>query len=54
MKTERFGEEKVMKCGMKAKIIAYHTYNNIAIMFENGIIKENISYLTFCHGYIHP
>ena len=48
----RIGEEKIMNCGMKAKIIEYKGVNNVTVQFENGIIKKNKRYSEFNHGEI--
>lgn len=46
------GEEQMMKCGMKVKIIAYRKTNDIDIEFEDGYIKRGCSYHSFKNGNI--
>ena len=51
----RIGEEKIMKCGMKAKIINYRNANDIDIQFEDKTIVINKRYDHFKEGGIgHP
>lgn len=49
------GMEKVMSCGMKAKIIAYRNTLDIDIQFEDGMVARNKTYYNFLSGKIgHP
>lgn len=48
----RIGEIKMMKCGMKCKIIDYIAYNNITVQFEDGHIFKNREYSEFKRGSI--
>lgn len=34
------GQTRMMKCGMKATVIAYRNFNDIDVQFENGTIHE--------------
>lgn len=53
--TDRTGETRVMKCGIKATIINYHNCNNIDIQFEDNVIVSNKQYDNFKKGVIkHP
>ena len=49
---ERFGETKVMKCGMKATVMAYRNPTDIDVQFENGAIREHCAYSNFTQGTI--
>lgn len=46
-KEKRLGEERVMKCGLKCKIIDYIRYMDITVEFENGTIVKNKTYSNF-------
>ena len=46
----RIGEERMMNCGMKAKIIEYKNYKNIDIRFEDGHIRKHVRYGDFIKG----
>lgn len=48
----RIGEEKVMTCGLKAKIIQYRCYNDIDVMFEDGFVNCHKTYQNFKLGNI--
>ena len=48
----RLGEERLMNCGLKAKIIRYGNSEDIDIQFENGIISYNKTYQHFKKGEI--
>ena len=51
----RIGEEQMMNCGMKAKIIAYENVRNISIVFEDGEKREGVMYGKFTKGNVsHP
>ena len=51
----RFGETKVMNCGMEATIIRYNTSKDIDVRFEDGVIVEHKRYRAFENGNIaHP
>ena len=49
---DRTGEERVMKKGQKAKIVAYRKYHDIDIEFEDGTILKNKDYNSFKKGEI--
>ena len=46
----RVGEERMMNCGLKAKIIQYDSADNITVQFEDGTIKSNKRYVEFKNG----
>lgn len=46
----RLGEEKVMNCGLKAKIIKYNNSQDIDIKFEDGFVHKNQCYSHFKNG----
>ena len=51
----RFGETKVMNCGMEATIIRYNTSKDIDVRFEDGAVAKNKAYEAFKKGEIaHP
>ena len=51
----RFGETKVMNCGMEATIIRYNTSKDIDVRFEDGAIATCKDYKMFRKGGIaHP
>lgn len=53
--TNRIGETRIMKCGLKATIIKYNDSNNIDIKFEDNVIVYNKTYGSFKKGMIkHP
>ncbi len=53
--SDRTGETKIMKNGMRAEIIEYRKFDDIDIMFEDGSIVRNIRYQNFKNGTImHP
>lgn len=43
----RLNEQKKMKCGMSAKIIAYRKSNDIDIQFDDGTVVQHRSYSDF-------
>ena len=47
---KHIGETKKMACGLTATIIAWRTYNDIDVRFDNGFIKEHTSYSLFKSG----
>ena len=54
-KNEYLGTESIMSNGMTAKCIAYRTYKDIDIQFEDGIIIKHIPMSRFIRGKIlHP
>ncbi len=53
IRLERIGEERIMNCGMKAKIVGQNKNDEIILMFDNGIIKKT-DYSAFCCGFVHP
>lgn len=46
-KTYRVGEKTVLTNGMIAEIIAYRTYNDIDIRYDDGVIHEHVKYSHF-------
>ena len=51
---DRTGEQKMMRCGLVAKVTRYAKCSDIDIEFENGE-KKRSSYSTFTKGQIaHP
>lgn len=52
-KDKRLGEERVMKCGLKCKIIEYNKYLDITVKFEDGTIVKNKEYAKFLSGHIN-
>ena len=51
---EHMDEERVMKCGLKAKIIEIRSAKDIDIRFETGEIREHIVYANFKSGGVSP
>ena len=51
---EHLGEERVMKCGLKAKIIAVRGAMDIDVQFETGEVREHIVYANFKTGGVSP
>lgn len=51
-KIDRTGEERIMNCGQKAKIILYRNATDIDVEFESGYISEHKSYNNFLTGKI--
>ena len=49
---DRLGEERLMNCGLKAKIIRYGNSQDIDVKFEDGFISYNKSYRSFTLGRI--
>lgn len=45
--TDRVGEIKIATNGMKMKIIAYRSFHDIDIMFEDGTVAKNRTYRDF-------
>lgn len=53
--TDRTGETRTFKCGLKGTIIAYHSSNNIDIQFEDGVIVKHKNYWSFKNDNLgHP
>ena len=51
----RIGEERIMNCGKKARIIDYRLGRDIDVMFEDGTKVTNVTYANFVRGNItHP
>ena len=48
----RVGEKNIMNCGLEAEIIAYRSYKDIDVKFEDGYIAYNRSYDRFKNGKI--
>lgn len=54
-RSKKIGEIHAMNCGMKATIIAYRSYRDIDVQFEDGTIRKNCYYACFQNGKIaHP
>lgn len=53
-KVERIGEERIMNCGLSAKIIAYNNRRDITLRFADGSIRDNVEYKDFCKGKVLP
>lgn len=51
-KINRIGEEKIMNCGTKAKIIQYRNAIDIDVEFESGYVSEHKTYGNFISGRI--
>ena len=51
---EYMGKTKLMKCGLKATIIAYRNSKDIDVQFENGAIREHMAIDNFNMGRISP
>ena len=49
---DRFGETRMMNCGMEATIIRYGRYEDIDIRFEDGAVVEHKTYNAFKKGEI--
>ena len=49
---DRLGEERLMNCGLKAKIIRYRDHQDIDVEFEDGFISYNKTYRNFTLGRI--
>ena len=49
---DRTGEERIMSCGMKAKIIAYKKCGDMIGEFEDGYIVDSVQYANFKRGII--
>ena len=55
LKQERIGETNIMNNGLKAEIIAYHSYYDVDVKFEDGVIVKGKRYEKFQNGEIpHP
>ena len=48
----KVNEERVMKNGLKAKVIAVHSYLDVDVQFENGEIRKGIPHASFLKGYV--
>ena len=46
-KDYRLGEEKLQKCGLKAKITEYRLAGDMTVQFEDGKIVDYVDYYTF-------
>jgi hypothetical protein len=46
----RLKETRIMKNGLKATIIGYAGANDITVQFENGAVREHVSYYRWEHG----
>ena len=51
---EHMYEERVMKCGSKATIVAINNAKDITIRFETGEVKEHVVYNRFKKGEVTP
>ena len=49
---QKLGVTKTMNCGLKATVIAYRSYTDIDVRFENDVIVTNKSWQHFCDGKI--
>lgn len=49
---DRVGEENIANNGMKMKIVAYRSYNDVDIQFEDGTVVTNKNYNNFKSGTI--
>lgn len=52
IKKYRVGEEHIQANGMKAKIIEYKYCSDMIVEFEDGFIKDHVSYYDFINGKI--
>ena len=52
-KVNHIGEEKIMNCGMRAKIIRYENSKDIGVEFDNGYVIKNVQYNQFVKGNIY-
>lgn len=52
-KNKRLGEERVMNCGLKCKIIEYPNSKHMTVEFENGKIIKDRKYTYFIKGQIN-
>ena len=51
----RVGEERMMNCGFKCRIIKYTKAHDITVQFDDGIVLYGKHYTDFCNGAIvHP
>ena len=48
----RLGEERLMSCGLKAKIIKYNNAKDIDVEFEDGVVVKHKPYSSFIIGRI--
>lgn len=48
--SNRLGEERLMNCGLKAKIIRYKNSQDIDVEFEDGYIRKHQCYCHFKNG----
>lgn len=53
-KQNRENLEKIMKCGLKCKIVTYKNYRDITVVFENGVMVEHRNFAEFKRGTIVP
>lgn len=51
---KRINEERIMNCGLKAKIIVYRSSTDVDILFENGHRRNNVAYHSFKSGCLLP
>lgn len=51
-KKDRTGEERIMNCGQRAKIIKYRSATDIDIKFESGYVSKHKAYNNFLTGKI--
>ena len=49
-KDYRLGEEKLQKCGLKAKITEYRLAGDMTVQFEDGKIVDHVDYYAFVNG----
>lgn len=52
VKNYRVGKERIQSNGMKAKTIEYDHSSNMTVEFEDGLIKEHVSYYNFINGWV--
>lgn len=50
----KVGMERIMNCGLTAKIIDIRSYKDIDIIFSNGIIRNNVRSDKFLNGSVLP
>lgn len=50
----RLGEEKIMNCGVQAKVIAYRQAHDIDVQFSTGDIRHHVDYYSFKIGRLLP
>jgi hypothetical protein len=55
MRNKRLGEARVMNSGERVEIIAYRTFKDVDVQFEDGVVVKNVKYNNFKKGSIlHP